>query len=130
MTNTDPHHCYLFSHLPRFSWIVLIAAELVAVTHIFQFRYPPSLLDKAGYPDSSLEFYPGVSPSVLVFCFLIVLFLLNMLPVRQFGQMEYIFGLVKMLFIIVMIVLNVALHIKQPEDVLHLADRKSTRLNS
>src|SRR5438874_9504741 len=33
----DPHHCYLFSHLPRFSWIVLIAAELVAVTHIFQF---------------------------------------------------------------------------------------------
>jgi amino acid transporter len=93
---------------------VLIAAELVAITHIFQFRYPPHLLAEAGYPDSTLEFHPGVSPSALVFCFLIVLFLLNMLPVRQFGQMEYIFGLIKMQFIILMIVLNVVLHIVQP----------------
>jgi amino acid transporter len=92
----------------------LIAAELVAITHIFQFRYPSDLLVEAGYPDSTLEFSPGVSPSVLVFCFLVVLFLLNMLPVRQFGQMEYIFGLIKMLFIILMIILNVALQIKQP----------------
>jgi yeast amino acid transporter len=92
----------------------LIAAELVAITHIFQFRYPPYLLAEAGYPDSTLEFHPDVSPSVLVFCFLIVLFLLNMLPVRQFGQMEYIFGLIKMLFIILMIILNVVLQIRQP----------------
>jgi Amino acid permease len=98
----------------RFSWIVLVAAELVAITHIFQFRYPPYLLAEAGYPDSTLEFHPDVSPSVLVFCFLIVLFLLNMLPVRQFGQMEYIFGLIKMLFIILMIILNVVLQIRQP----------------
>ncbi len=106
--------CPLFITSLRFSWIVLIAAELVAITHIFQFRYDPDLLTAAGYPDSTLEFTPGVSPSVLVFCFLIVLFLLNMLPVRQFGQMEYVFGLIKMLFIIVMIILNVALQIKQP----------------
>jgi yeast amino acid transporter len=92
----------------------LIAAELVAITHIFQFRYPSYLLAEADYPDSTLEFYPGVSPSVFVFCFLIVLFLLNMLPVRQFGQIEYIFGTIKMLFIILMIILNVVLQIIQP----------------
>src|ERR1700730_5948722 len=102
------------SDILRFSWIVLIAAELVAITHIFQFRYPQNLLIEAGYPESTLEFHPGVSPSVLVFCFLIVLFLLNMLPIRQFGQMEYFFGLIKMLFIILMIILNVVLHIVQP----------------
>jgi yeast amino acid transporter len=93
---------------------VLIAAELVAVTHMFQFNYPSQQLLDAGYPDSTLKFSPGISPSVIVFCFLIILFLLNMLPVRQFGQMEYLFGLIKMLFIILMIVLNVALQIKQP----------------
>jgi yeast amino acid transporter len=97
---------------------VLIAAELVAITHIFQFKYPSgppnNYLAEAGYPDPTLEFSPNVSPSVLVFCFLIILFLLNMLPVRQFGQMEYIFGLIKMLFIITMIILNVFLQIKQP----------------
>jgi yeast amino acid transporter len=113
MTNATPSSpSVLISS--RFSWIVLIAAELVAITHIFQFRYPPDLLAKAGYPDSTLEFYPRLSPSVLVFCFLIVLLLLNMLPVRQFGQMEYMFGLIKMLFIILMIILNVVLQIKQP----------------
>jgi yeast amino acid transporter len=93
---------------------VLIAAELVAVTHMFQFNYPSEYLRDAGYPDPTLEFSPGVSPSVLVFCFLIIMFLLNMLPVRQFGQMEYIFGLIKMLFIIMMIILNVVLQIIQP----------------
>lgn len=72
------------------------------------------LLAEAGYPDPTLEFSPGVSPSVIVFCFLIILILLNMLPVRQFGQMEYIFGLTKMLFIIMMIILNVVLQITQP----------------
>jgi amino acid transporter len=111
---TLPHYCLSVLISLRFSWIVLIAAELVAITHIFQFEYPPYLLAEAGYPDSTLEFHPGVSPSVLVFCFLIVLFLLNMLPIRQFGQMEYFFGLIKMLFIILMMILNVVLHIVQP----------------
>ncbi|KAF2973354.1 hypothetical protein GQX73_g210 [Xylaria multiplex] len=40
--------------------------------------------------------------------------LINMLPARQLGRMEYIFGLIKMLFVILMIVLNVALQIRRP----------------
>ncbi|KAH8892810.1 hypothetical protein GQ53DRAFT_763933 [Thozetella sp. PMI_491] len=97
-----------------FSWIVLIAAELVAITHIFQFRYPPELLAQANYPNHTLEFYPGISPSVLVACFLLIMLLVNMLPVKQLGRVEYVFGLIKMLFIILMIVLNVVIHIIQP----------------
>jgi amino acid transporter len=93
---------------------VLIAAELVAITHIFQFRYDPELLTAAGYPDPTLQWEPDVSPSVLVFGFLIILLLINLVPVRQFGQLEYIFGTIKMLFIILMILLNIILHIVQP----------------
>lgn len=91
-----------------------MSAELVAVTHIFKFRYPPELLAEAGYPDPTLEFQPHISPAVLVFCFLIIMLLINMLPVRQLGRLEYFFGLTKMIFIIIMIVLNVILQIQLP----------------
>ncbi|KAI0538135.1 amino acid permease-domain-containing protein [Xylaria digitata] len=70
-----------------FSWVILISAKLVAITHIFQFEYPPELLAEANYPDPTLEFHPRV---------------------------KYIFGLIKMLFIILMIVLNVAPQIRRP----------------
>ncbi|KAH8671349.1 amino acid permease-domain-containing protein [Xylariales sp. PMI_506] len=98
----------------RFSWIILISAELVAVTHIFRFHYPPNLLAEAGYPEPTLDFDPGVSPAVFVFCFLLIMLLINMLPVRQLGRVEYLFGLIKMLFIILMIVLNIVLQIQRP----------------
>jgi yeast amino acid transporter len=91
-----------------------VSAELVAVTHIFQFRYPPELLEAAGYADSTLEFYPRISPAVLVFCFLLIMLLINMLPVRQLGRLEYFFGLSKMIFIIIVIVMNVVVQIRLP----------------
>lgn len=92
---------------------MLIAAELVAVTHIFQFHFPEHLLAEAGYPEPTLSFSPSVSPSVIVFVFLLLMLGINMLPVRHFGQLEYVFGVAKMLFIILMILLNVGLHIAQ-----------------
>ncbi|KAK7958387.1 hypothetical protein PG988_013235 [Apiospora saccharicola] len=107
---------YAAGWMAWFSWIILVSAELVAVTHIFQFRYPPEHLVEAGYPDATLEFYPNVSPAVYVFCFLIVMFLINMLPVRQLGRLEYAFGLVKMAFVILMIVFNVVLQAQQPVE--------------
>ena len=102
--------------VPRFSWVVLIAAELVAITHIFRFHYPEHLLAEADYPDPTLMFEPGVSPAVLVLLFWVVMILLNMLPVLQFGQMEYIFGTIKMLFIIIMIFLNVVIYVGRSVD--------------
>lgn len=104
---------YAAGWMTWFSWIVLIAAELVAITHIFQFRYPPEQLAIDGYPDATLQWTPHVSPTVLVLAFLILLLLINLLPVRHFGQLEYIFGIIKMTFIILMIVLNTVLHAQQ-----------------
>src|SRR5688572_23591327 len=43
------------------------------------------------------------------------MFLLNLLPVRHFGQLEYIFGIIKMLFIILMIFFNIIIH-NHPSD--------------
>jgi hypothetical protein len=39
----------------RFGWIILIAAELVAITHMFHFNYPPDLLAEAGGCSRSLQ---------------------------------------------------------------------------
>ncbi|KAH7012829.1 amino acid permease-domain-containing protein [Ilyonectria destructans] len=105
---------YTAGWMTWFSWIVLVAAELVAITHIFQFRYPPDLLRAAEYPDSTLEFYPSASPAVYVICFFLVMLVFNMLPVRWFGRLEYFFGTAKMLFIIILIFFNVIIHIQQP----------------
>ncbi|KAI1336878.1 hypothetical protein F5Y15DRAFT_418446 [Xylariaceae sp. FL0016] len=105
--------CYILA-VRRFSWIVLISAELVAITHMFKFEYPANYLAEAGYPDATLSFKPRVSPAVFVFCFLIIMLLINMLPVRQLGRAEYFFGLTKMLFIIMMIIFNIALAIQRP----------------
>ncbi|KAI5922067.1 amino acid permease-domain-containing protein [Camillea tinctor] len=73
-----------------FSWIILISAELMAITHMFQFEYPPELLAEAGYPDTELKLLPNL------------------------GRAEYAFGLIKMLFIIMMIIFNIALQIQRP----------------
>jgi amino acid transporter len=94
----------------RFGWIILIAAELIAITHIFQFNYPPNLLSAAGYPSESLSFSPDIAPGVIILMFIPVILLLNLLPVKQFGQMEYICGSIKLTFVVLMIVLNTVLH--------------------
>jgi amino acid transporter len=94
----------------RFGWIVMIAAELVAITHMFHFNYPQDLLAAAQYPASTLSFSPSVSPAVLILIFIPIILVLNLLPVKHFGQMEYLAGCIKMTFLIVLIVLNAILH--------------------
>jgi amino acid transporter len=54
-----------------------------------------------------------VAPGILILIFIPVILILNLLPVRQFGQMEYICGTIKMLFVIFLIVLNTVLHSMQ-----------------
>jgi amino acid transporter len=77
---------------------------------MFRFEYPPELLADAGYPDSTLSFAPNIAPGVIILIFIWVILVLNLFPVKQFGQMEYIFGTIKMLFVIMMILFNTILH--------------------
>jgi amino acid transporter len=80
---------------------------------MFRFQYPPELLKAAQYPEPSLSFAPHVSPTVILLSFIWVILILNFLPVKQFGQMEYVFGIIKMLFIIMIILMNTILHALQ-----------------
>jgi amino acid transporter len=94
----------------RFGWIILIAAELLAITQLFQFNYPPDLLRDAGYPSETLSFSPGIAPGVIILIFLPVVLIVNLLPVKHFGQMEYLAGSIKITIVVFMIVLNTVLH--------------------
>jgi amino acid transporter len=94
----------------RFGLVVLIAAELVAITHMFHFNYPQHLLAAAQYPEPTLSFPPLVSPAVLILIFVPAILLLNLLPVKHFGQMEYFAGCSKLAFLVMMIVFNTVLH--------------------
>jgi amino acid transporter len=103
-----PHAELLITN--RFGWVILIAAELVAITHMFRFVYPPNLLKEAGYPDATLSYAPQIAPGVIILIFIWIILLLNLVPVKQFGQMEYIFGSIKMIFVIMMILFNTIIH--------------------
>jgi lysine-specific permease len=71
-----------------YNWAITIAAELSAVTMIMKFWFPnsPSLL------------WSGI--------FLLIMFLLNYLAVRGFGEAEYWFALIKVVTVIVFIVMG------------------------
>ncbi|PSN68423.1 hypothetical protein BS50DRAFT_492788 [Corynespora cassiicola Philippines] len=105
---------YATGWITWFAWIIILAAEVLAVAQLWTFRFDPEYLKEVGYPDAELgwstEHY---SPAVWVFLFLILIGLVNLLPVRQYGQLEYIFGSLKILFISLLIFFNVILSAMQ-----------------
>ncbi|WP_042455674.1 amino acid permease [Neobacillus dielmonensis] len=72
-----------------YNWAITIAAELSAVTMIMKFWFPnsPSLLWSS--------------------IFLIIMFLLNYLSVKGFGEAEYWFSLIKVVTVILFIIVGV-----------------------
>lgn len=97
-----------------FAWTVTMAAEIMIVSQLWRFRFDEEYLAEVGYPDKTLGWSTdGNSPAVWVFIFLIVCGLVNLLPVRQYGELEYLFGVLKMLFIIGLIVFNIILSAAQ-----------------
>lgn len=93
-----------------FAWVVILAAEVLAVAQMWKFRFEPEYLQSVGYPDDHLGWSTeNYSPAVWVFLFLILILLINMLPVRLYGQIEYVFGVIKIVFISFLIVFNVIL---------------------
>jgi len=91
---------YATGWISWFAWTVIISAELLAVSQLWKFRFDEQYLADVGYPDSELGWSTeGYSPAVWIFIFLILIGLINLLPVRQYGQLEYIFGVLKIMFI-------------------------------
>ncbi|KAF2660138.1 hypothetical protein K491DRAFT_674926 [Lophiostoma macrostomum CBS 122681] len=105
---------YATGWMTWFAWTVILAAEVLAVTQLWQFRFEDEYLRAIGYPDAHLGWSTATySPAVWAFLFLILIALINMLPVRQYGQLEYIFGVLKIFFISGLICFNVILSAMQ-----------------
>lgn len=92
-----------------FSWVTIAAAEILAITSIFQFKFDPAYLAKVGYPRATLEWPAGLTtnPGIWVGIFLVIILLINLLPVRQYGRIEYIVGCSKIIVLVMLILFNV-----------------------
>ncbi|MFE8697707.1 amino acid permease [Cytobacillus sp. FJAT-53684] len=71
-----------------YNWAITIAAELSAVTMIMKFWFPDT---------------PSIIWSAL---FLVIMFLLNFLSVKGFGEAEYWFSLIKVVTVIIFIIVG------------------------
>ncbi|KAH0565197.1 hypothetical protein GP486_001413 [Trichoglossum hirsutum] len=95
-----------------YQYLITIAAEATAVAQLFNFRFDPKYLADAGYPDPTLgwRFGQDAHPAVWVGLFLIFIFLMNLLPARVYGEIEYVFGCCKITFIVLLILFNVIIN--------------------
>jgi amino acid permease len=106
---------YAVGWLSWFSWTVIIAAEVLAVAQLWDFGFEEEYLREVRYPEETLRWPAGqsTSPAVWVGLFLCVIGAVNVLPVRQYGQLEFIFGSIKMTFICILILFNVIINAMQ-----------------
>ncbi|KAK0636733.1 amino acid permease-domain-containing protein [Bombardia bombarda] len=107
---------YASAWLLWFSYCIVSASEILAITEIFRFKFEPEYLEQAGYPNgTTIEWAStlNVNPAVWVVIFLIVIGLFNLLPVLWYGRIEYIFGCIKISFIVALIMINTVLNARQ-----------------
>src|SRR4051812_16170437 len=92
-----------------------MAAEILAITQVFNFRFKPEYLQDVGYPEPSLGWSAGqrASPAIWVGIFLVVVLLANLLPVRWYGRLEYMFGCLKITVLVGLILFNTIINARQ-----------------
>jgi amino acid permease len=98
--------------------VVIIAAEVLAVSQLWDFRFEESYLADVGYSPPSLGWKVGqeINPDVWVLIFLLVILAVNCLPVLWYGRLEWFFGSIKMVFIVLLIMFNIVVSAVQPVD--------------
>ena len=91
---------------------MVIAAEVLAVSQLFNFEFKSDYLAAVGYPETNLGWPFGQHTNFAVWgaILLIITLLINLLPIRAFAEIEYAIGLCKMLFIIMLIIFNVIIN--------------------
>jgi amino acid transporter len=96
--------------------VVIIAAEVLAVAQLFNFQFGERYLKDVGYSSTSLGWIFGqeISPAVWVLIFLVVILAINCLPVLWYGRLEWVFGSIKMCFIVGLIIFNIVVSASQP----------------
>jgi len=91
-----------------FAYAVLGAQELVAASDAVNFRYDD------GRTLLSWPTGESVDNAVWISVFLILAITVNLFPVRVYGELEYIFGCLKLSFITMLIVMMLVLDTMQP----------------
>jgi len=93
----------------------VLVAEILAITQIFKFEVNPNYLREHQYPADTLSWPAGIHTNAGVWVGLALLgaLLLNMLPVRQYGRLEYIFGSIKITFLVLLILIMTILNAMQ-----------------
>ncbi|KAK0669781.1 hypothetical protein QBC41DRAFT_249353 [Cercophora samala] len=104
-----------------FAYAVLAGEQLVAVSNAIKFRYDD------GITSLNWEVGQNVDNAVWISVFLILVILFNMFPVRVFGELEYIFGCFKLVFIILLILMMFFLSILQPRGEAYYHEPLGTR---
>jgi amino acid transporter len=96
----------------RFAYINLTATEVSALTSTFKFYYDPAYLRSVNYPLDELQWTFGLNtdPAVWVGLALVGILLINFLPVRAYGEIEYVFGCLKMIVISGIIMMQIILN--------------------
>ena len=81
------------------------------MSQLWRFEFEQDYLDQLGYP-GSIKWQVGIDipPVAWVSIFLVIILLVNFLPVKQYGRLEYLFGCAKMIFIVGLIMFNVILN--------------------
>ena len=96
----------------RFAYVIVVATEVTAIAQLFNFEFSEDYLRAVEYPQDTLrwQFGQDTSPAVWVGIFLLAILLINLLPIRAYGEIEYVFGCFKMIVIAGMILFNVIIN--------------------
>lgn len=93
---------------------MIIAAEVLAITQIFKFEFKGKYLKDHGYPRDTLGWGLGwVNEAAWVVLFLFLIGVVNTLPVRWYGRLEYVFGVMKMVFLVGLVLFNIVLSARE-----------------
>lgn len=88
---------------------MLMATEVSALAQTFKFQIPESYLKSLDYPQSTVQWDVGLntSPAVWVTFALFLILIINLMPVRIYGEIEYVFGTIKLCTMVLIIMFNV-----------------------
>lgn len=75
-------------------------------------------LQKMDYPQETVQWQFGLetNPAVWVGLVLLAILAINLLPVRVYGEIEYICGCIKMVVIVGIILFNVVINVRNSRD--------------
>ncbi|OOQ84427.1 proline-specific permease [Penicillium brasilianum] len=93
-----------------FSYVVMGADQIVTVASAIRFQY--------GDDHTFISWETGMhtNPAIWISVFLVAVVILNMIPVKYFGEFEYLVGCIKIVFITMLILTMFILNVMQPRS--------------